>query len=325
MRVSTDRLADAFRAALEAAEAHVGATAPNPPVGCVALDGAGEVLACEAHRKAGTAHAEAATIEACRQAGVTQRIHTLIVTLEPCNHTGRTPPCTDAILGTPAKVIWIGARDPNPSVAGGGTARLAEAGVEVNFWDGLDHQDALGLKRRADRLIAPFATWSTLGRPWLTLKQAIAANGSMIAPGGRGTFTSQSSLVLAHRLRRRADAIITGSGCILADDPAFTVRLVTDHSGKRRRLAILDRRRRTPAAYIEAAGARGFDVVVHDELPALISELAKAGVVEALVEAGPTLLEAFLQQELWDELVVIRQSPFSGGQDTVELRTRSSL
>lgn len=300
----------------------MGATAPNPPVGCVALDGAGEVLACEAHRKAGTSHAEAAALEACRQAGLTQRIHTLIVTLEPCNHTGRTPPCTDAILGTPAKAVWIGARDPNPTVAGGGAARLAGAGLEVAFWDRLDYPQALALKQRAERLIAPFATWSTLGRPWLTLKQAIAADGSMIAPGGRGTFTSRSSLVLAHRLRRRADAIITGSGCILADDPAFTVRHVADHPGKRRKLAILDRRRRTPAAYVDAAGARGFDVVVHNDLSVLLSELAGAGVIEALVAAGPTLVRAFLEHDLWDEHVVIRQSPIPGGPDTVDVRSR---
>ena len=325
MRLSTTALADAFGAALEAAEAYAGATAPNPPVGCVVLDAEGRVLACEAHRKAGGAHAEAAAIAACRQADLTQQIHTLVVTLEPCNHTGRTPPCVEAILATPAKAVWIGARDPNPQVAGAGAERLAAAGLEVMVWDRLDHPDAPGLKQKADRLIAPFATWCALGRPWLTVKQAIARDGGMIAPGGRGTFTSPSSLALAHRLRRRADAIITGSGCVLADDPAFTVRHVADHAGKRRKLAILDRRRRTPRSYIEAADARGYDVLVRGDLPGLLDELAGAGVIEALVEAGPTLMKAFLEQDLWDEHVVIRQSPIPGEPDTVEIRSRPAV
>ena len=312
----------AFRKALAAAEAVVGATAPNPPVGCVALDEEGGLLACEAHRKAGTAHAEAAAIAACREAGVVDRIHTLVVTLEPCNHTGRTPPCAGAILTTPAKAVWIGARDPNAKVAGGGAARLAQAGLEVAFAAALDHPDAAELEAAAQRLIAPFRTWCERGRPWLTVKQAIAANGSMIAPCGRGTFTSPSSLALAHRLRRRADAIITGSGCILADDPAFTVRHVPDHPGKRRTLAILDRRGRTPRAYVQAAETRGFDVILHRDIGGLMSELAADDVIEALVEAGPTLHAAFLERDLWDEQVIIRQSPTPGQPDSIEVRTR---
>ncbi len=315
-------IADAFRKALAAADAFAGATSPNPPVGCVVLDEGGRLLACEAHRKAGTAHAEAAAISACREAGVFDRIHTLVVTLEPCNHSGRTPPCANAILATPAKAVWIGAPDPNPKVAGGGAARLAQAGLEVAFAADMDHQDASELEAAARRLIAPFRTWCARGRPWLTVKQAVAADGGMMAPGGRGTFTSPASLTLAHRLRRRADAIITGSGCILADDPAFTVRHVPDHPGKRRTLAILDRRGRTPRDYVQAAEARGFEVILHRNIAGLLSELAGDEVIEALVEAGPTLHAAFLERDLWDEQVIIRQSPTSGHPDSVEIRTR---
>ena len=322
VRLSSEVLAEAFRAAMAVAHAYAGATAPNPPVGCVVLDENGQALAWEGHQKAGGAHAEAAAIKACREAGLSERIHTIVVSLEPCNHAGRTPACTEAILSTPAKAVWIGACDPNTKVAGGGAARLVASGLDVAFWDELDHPQSAALKQMADRLIAPFATWCALGRPWLTIKHAIAADGGMIAPGGRGTFTSQSSLVLAHRLRRRADAIITGSGCILVDDPAFTVRHVADHAGKRRKLAILDRRGRTPAPYVEAAQARGFDVVVRGDLPGLLDELAGAGVIEALVEAGPTLLEAFLEQDLWDEHVIIRQSPIPGRPDLIDVRSR---
>lgn len=315
-------VAGAFRQALAAGEAYAGATAPNPPVGCVLLDAQGRVLASEAHRRAGGAHAEAAAIEACRRGGVAERIHTVVVTLEPCNHQGRTPPCVDAILATPAKAVWIGARDPNPRVAGGGAASLAARGLAVGFIDQLDDADAAALARAARRLIAPFAAWSRTGRPWLTLKQAVTFDGGMIPPAGRKTFTDDASLALAHRLRRRADAIITGSGCVLADDPAFTVRHVSDHVGKRRVLAVLDRRGRTPPRYVEAAKARGFEVLVRGDLPALLAELGAAGVVEALVEAGPTLLGAFVGQGLWDERVVIRQDPVPGRPDTVDVFLR---
>jgi diaminohydroxyphosphoribosylaminopyrimidine deaminase/5-amino-6-(5-phosphoribosylamino)uracil reductase len=318
-------LAWAFHLALAAGEAFVGATAPNPPVGCAVLDRDGEVLACGAHQKAGSPHAEAAAIAAARSAGLGSRIHTLVVTLEPCNHTGRTPPCAEAILATPAKAVWIGTRDPNPRVAGGGGARLAAAGLAIRFARDLDHPDAAHLDAAARRLIAPFRAWSRTRRPWVTLKQALTADGGMIPPPGRKTFTSQTSLDLAHRLRRRADAIITGSGTVLADDPWFTVRRVPDHAGKRRILAIFDRRGRIPATYLEAARARGFEPIVRSDFEALLDELGARGAIEALVEAGPTLAGAVLQAGLWDEQVVIRQSPIPGGPDTVETLMRSAV
>jgi diaminohydroxyphosphoribosylaminopyrimidine deaminase/5-amino-6-(5-phosphoribosylamino)uracil reductase len=316
-------ITEAFRLALGCAEAFVGATAPNPPVGCAVLDAAGQVLACGAHARAGQAHAEAAALDACRRAGTFGRIHTLVVTLEPCNHTGRTPPCVDAILASPARAVWFGVRDPNAEVLGGGADRLSAAGLEVGALDALPHPDTADLARAARRLIAPFRLWKQTGRPWLTVKQALDADGGMIPPPGRKTFTSQASLALAHRLRRRADAIITGSGCVLADDPAFTVRHVPDHFGKRRTLAILDRRGRVPAGYVEAARERGFEVLIRDDLADLLRELGTAGVMEALVEAGPTLLASVLEADLWDEHIVIHQGAIPGQPDTVDVRMRA--
>jgi diaminohydroxyphosphoribosylaminopyrimidine deaminase / 5-amino-6-(5-phosphoribosylamino)uracil reductase len=320
--IPDDRIAEAFRQALVAAEAFAGATAPNPPVGCAALDAEGAILAVAAHQVAGAEHAEAAALSACRANGSLERLNTLVVTLEPCNHHGRTPPCVDAILGSPARTVWIGAGDPNPAVAGGGAARLSEAGLTVGWIADLPHPGAGDLAHKAARLIAPFATRSRLGRPWLTLKQALTADGGMIPPPGAKTFTSEASLTLAHGLRRRADAIITGSGTILADTPLFTVRRAVDPRRTPRRLAILDRRRRTPAAYLEDAWRRGFDASLHDDLPGLLTALATAGALEALVECGPTLLEAFLAADLWDERVTFRQSPVPGDPDTVEILTR---
>lgn len=298
-------IADTFGRAIAAATDHAGATAPNPPVGCVLLDAAGEILAVEAHRKAGDLHAEARAIAACRAAGSVERIHTVVVTLEPCNHHGRTPPCTDAILSTPARHVWIAGRDPNPRVAGGGAARLASAGLSVGWLADLNHPDTPRLVAEAERLIAPFVKWSTTGRPFVTVKQALDDTGSMIPPPGRKTFTSETSLTLSHRLRRRADAILTGAGTILADDPEFTVRRVPDHPDKRRLLAILDRRGHVPAGYLTAAAQRGLRPLIFTDLDDALTRLGIEGVHEVLVEAGPTLTAAVLAADLWDEHVVI--------------------
>jgi diaminohydroxyphosphoribosylaminopyrimidine deaminase/5-amino-6-(5-phosphoribosylamino)uracil reductase len=317
-RVGGARLAEAFGLALESAREFEGATAPNPPVGCVLLDAAGEILAVAAHRRAGEAHAEAAAVAACRAAGLADRIHTAVVTLEPCAHHGRTPPCVEALLATPVRAVWIGALDPHPRAASAGAPLLRDAGIAAAMFMQLDHPDAAALGEAAERLVAPFAKWARSGRPWVVVKTAFTAEGSMIPPVGAKTFTSLDSLTQAHQLRRGADAIITGSGCVLADDPAFTVRHVADHPGRRRRLAILDRRRRVPEAYLRDAQIRGLDASVHDDMGTLLDDLGRGGALCALVEAGPTLRGAILAGDDWDEEVVFRQSPIPGAADTVE-------
>lgn len=301
-----------MKLALAEARAFEGATAPNPPVGCVLLDAEGRVLATGAHRRAGSAHAEAAAIATARANGVADRIDTIVVTLEPCNHHGRTPPCTEAILQTPARHILVGAADPNPKVKGGGAERSRAAGLTVSF---LQEAQEPALHAALQRLIAPFAKRTTQGLPWLTVKQAINRAGTMVPPPGQKTFTSLSSLRFAHELRRRADAIITGSGTILADDPHFTVRHVADVPGKRRKLVLFDRRRRVPRGYIEAATARGFDCVFADEMEPALRALAESGVMEALVEAGPQLTAAILASPHWDEHVTITQGE---GEDRID-------
>ena len=313
-------LARAFQRALEAAAEYEGATAPNPPVGCVLLDIDGNELAKAAHRRAGECHAEASAIALALQAGVLDRIHTVIVTLEPCNHHGRTPPCTDAILTTPAREVWIGVKDPNASVLGQGAEKLRAAGIAIRYWDELAHPDTIILKNSAERLIAPFRKLSRLGMPWLTVKQAVTANGSMIPPPGQKTFTSSSSLILAHKLRRRADAIVTGSGTVLADAPEFTVRHAPDFPGKRRKLIILDRRSRVPSDYLNAATQRGFVVLIGDSLDEALRRLADAGALEVLLEAGPSLTQTVLNSSLWDEHYLIEQTATPGGEDRVTIR-----
>lgn len=291
-----------FGRTLLAAREFEGTTAPNPPVGCVILDASGNVLAVAAHRKAGRLHAEALAIQKCRDAGTVNLIHSFIVTLEPCNHHGRTGPCTEAILTTPAQHIWIGAYDPNRHGHGGGAAVLRAAGLNVEIWHDTE------LEQQAKRLIAPFAKLKTSGLPWITVKQTFNVSGSMIPPAGQKTFTSHSSLVLAHSLRKRADAIITGSGTVLADAPLFTVRHVEDFENKKRILVLMDRRRRVSAEYKAASQANGFDVTVGDSIAQTLQQLGEAGVMEVLVEAGPLLTQEFLTSGVWDEHVLIKQA-----------------
>jgi diaminohydroxyphosphoribosylaminopyrimidine deaminase / 5-amino-6-(5-phosphoribosylamino)uracil reductase len=305
---SDNHVASAFAAALCAAEAFVGATAPNPPVGCVLLDSKGRVLACAAHQRAGQPHAEALAIAHCDQASTTGQIHTVVVTLEPCNHIGRTPPCSDAILRTPARDVWIAVADPNRQVQGGGAARLAKAGLNVRFLADLNHPKTAELARQAQRLIAPFAKRMRTGLPFVTVKQALTRDGSMIPPKGAKTFTAPTSLRFAHQLRKRADAILTGSGTVLADAPEFTIRHVADFIDKQRQLVIVDRRNRVPAAYLSAAHARGFKVTQATDIATALQSLGAAGVQEVLVEAGPALLEAIRAGDFWDEWITIEQT-----------------
>jgi diaminohydroxyphosphoribosylaminopyrimidine deaminase/5-amino-6-(5-phosphoribosylamino)uracil reductase len=283
---------------------HQGATDPNPPVGCALLDTDGAVIAVSAHQRAGKPHAEALAIAEAARLGLAHRAHTAVVTLEPCNHWGRTPPCASALLQAGVRRVVIAQPDPNPAVTGGGALRLTAEGVEV-VW--LQPGAPAKLHAETARLIAPFAKRVRTGLPWVTIKQAMTTGGSMIPPPAQKTFTSPQSLEFAHRLRRRAGAILTGSGTILADNPAFTVRLVADHPGKRRHLVILDRRARTPDRYMAEAAARGFipsrAVAIEDAL----RQLAAAGVNEVLVEAGPTLTAALLSGPYWDEHITICQ------------------
>ncbi len=285
--------------ALAEARKFVGATAPNPPVGAVVLDAEGTLLAVAAHARAGEAHAEAKALALCERNGTLARADTVVVTLEPCNHRGRTPPCTEALIRARVRRVVFGARDPNP-VATGGADALRDAGIEV-VENVLDAECA--------ELLLPFRTRVLTGLPWIVVKTALTRSGSMIPEPGQKTFTSDESLRLAHELRRRADAIVTGSGTILADDPAFTVRHVEDHAGKRRPLAILDRRRRVPAEWLERARARGLDPFLSDGPEDAFRVLAAKGCLEVLVEAGPALSQEILSRGLWHRQVEICQGP----------------
>jgi len=202
--------------------------------------------------------------------------------------------------------VAIGARDPNPHVTGGGCEKLRAAGIEIieNIESDL-----------CQRLIHAFAFHARTGRPFVTIKRAFDANGSMIPPLGQKTFTSPESLRLAHRLRKKADAIITGSDTILADAPLFTVRHVQDFADKKRVLAILDRRGRVSNDYIKAAGARGFEVIVYKDVDSCLPDLEKRGIRDILVESGPILSQSLLASPHW----VMKVDIHSGTPDTVNV------
>ncbi len=307
MSEMNDLFSSAMVEACRAARGWMGATAPNPPVGAAALDSRGRVLAVAAHERAGTAHAEARLLSICRERGVLDQVATFCVTLEPCNHHGRTPPCAEAIIAAGIPHVVVGTRDPNPSVQGGGIDRLREAGVRVT--EGM-------AEVQCRQLLHAFAFSVVENRPWLTVKRAFDAQGSMIPPAGQKTFTSDSSLLLAHRLRKKADAILTGSGTILADWPTFTVRHVSDHPDKRRWLAILDRRKRVPGSYIAEAAQRGLDALIYDDLDAALADLHLRGVRDVLAEAGPALSDAILETASWCLAVDIHK----GASDRVAYR-----
>jgi diaminohydroxyphosphoribosylaminopyrimidine deaminase / 5-amino-6-(5-phosphoribosylamino)uracil reductase len=324
------RIARAFHAALTDAARHMGATAPNPPVGCAILDARGEILTVAAHHRAGAPHAEALALRQCAQAGLMDRAAVAVVTLEPCNHTGRTGPCSEAILASPIRTVWVGAADPNPRVAGGGAARLRAAGCAVHVLDDVpadpgDPATVAGapeLAAACRALIAPFVHWSRTGRAWLTVKQAVDATGSMIPAAGRTTFTSDAALTLAHRLRRATDAVVTGSGTVLADRPALDVRRVSDHADRAARLLVVcDRRGRVPGDWRAAAMKRGFDVRICEDLALLPDMLGAAGALWALVEAGPGLLDALGVAGLWDDWLTIRVGP--DGTERMDVAVRS--
>lgn len=310
--LNQQQLEIAMQAAIAAAYKFYGATSPNPAVGAAAIDAEGQIIALAAHERAGTAHAEAKLLADLRATGEPlNRVHALLITLEPCNHHGRTPPCTEAIIVAGIKNIYFGTKDPNPSVAGNGAKRLQEAGIQVT--EGIC-EDA------CKRLVRSFSHHCRTGRPWLIVKQALNHDGSMLPPTGQKTFTNPESLLLAHELRRSADAILTGSGTILADNPLFTVRHVPDFTHKRRWLLIFDRRNRVPSAWREQAAARGFQVSAPDapyihSLSDALEFLGSQGCLEALVEAGPSLTKSVLESGLWNEHVVIQHG--KSGEDQI--------
>ncbi len=321
-----DPMAEALRLARLADHA----TSPNPMVGAVLVAG-GRLVGSGFHAAAGGPHAE---IVALDEAGVAARGATLYVTLEPCPHQGRTGPCVDRIIESGVARVVAATRDPNPQVDGEGLRRLADAGIDVQC--GGPHAEA------ARALIRPFTTWVTTGRPLVTLKFAMTLDGKLATTAGESRWiTGAASRQRAHRLRHQHDAVLVGSGTVLADDPRLTVRLDGGPNPRQPLRVVADSRLRTPPLArllradarppvvvtragapagrrraLEAAGAELVEVPTVEgrlDLLALASALGARGCTSLMVEGGSTLLGACLTQGLVDRVAAFVAPILVGG------------
>lgn len=308
--------------ALALAEGSIGLTDPNPRVGCVIGHEDGRVLGRGATQRAGEAHAEVMALRDAAAAGHDLRGATAWVTLEPCAHHGRTPPCCDALVAAGIARVVVALGDPFPQVAGAGIARLRAAGVQVGMADD-------DIATAARELNIGFLSRVQRGRPWVRLKIAASLDGrTALANGASQWITGPEARADGHAWRRRAGCVLTGIGTVLDDDPRLDVRLVPTALQPMR--AVLDSRLRTPpgARLLAAPGralvytasddepaamalrAAGAEVRRHAgpqggvDLPAVLADLAGLGVNELHVEAGARLNGALLSAGLVDELLV---------------------
>ena len=312
--------------ALRLARRGLNTATPNPRVGCVIVRD-GHVVGEGWHEKAGLPHAEAGALAAIVGAGDTPIGATAYVTLEPCSHFGRTPPCADALIAAGVARAVVAMRDPNPLVAGQGLARLAAAGIEVA--SGLMEADATELN-------IGFVSRMTRGRPWLRLKVAASLDGKTALNNGVSQWiTGPAARRDAHAWRARSCAVLTGIGTVRDDNPRLTVREVPTTRQPLR--VVIDSRLETPqdAAILEggnvliaaaqddagraaALRARGAEIVIlpNDggkvELADLLRELGRRGINEILAEAGTRLNGSLLREGCVDELLIY-QAPLLMG------------
>ncbi|WP_449385200.1 bifunctional diaminohydroxyphosphoribosylaminopyrimidine deaminase/5-amino-6-(5-phosphoribosylamino)uracil reductase RibD [Cellulomonas soli] len=266
---------------------------PNPRVGCVLLAPDGTRLGEGWHRGAGTAHAEVAALVDARERGHDVHGATAVVTLEPCNHTGRTGPCSEALLAAGVARVVAAVGDPNPAAAGG-AQRLAAAGVEV----------VTGvLADQGEVVLGAWLPAVRRARPFVTLKIAASLDGRVAAPDGTSRWiTSAVARQHAHDLRAEVDAIVVGTGTALLDDPSLTARTASGELHHHQPLRVVVGHRDVPAgARLRGPGGELVPVRTHD--PAVVLEALHAREVRhVLVEGGPVLAAAFLAAGLVDEV-----------------------
>ncbi len=316
-----------MRRALQLARKGVGRTSPNPSVGAVVVrDGA--IVGEGWHRRAGTPHAE---VHALGMAGESARGADVYVTLEPCSHHGRTPPCADALVAAGVARVFVGMIDPNPLVSGRGVARLRQAGIAVE--SGVLEAECL-------RLNEAFVKHVTTGRPFVVLKSALTLDGkSATACGDSRWITSVPSRRLVHRLRATMDGVMVGVGTLLADDPELTVRLVKGRNPLR---IVVDSGLRTPpdARLLAPAGSGGVVLATtcddtaklsvfagagaelllcrerdgRVDLADMLERLGARGVQSILLEGGETLAGEMLRQGLIDKFLFFLAPKLVGGE-----------
>jgi diaminohydroxyphosphoribosylaminopyrimidine deaminase/5-amino-6-(5-phosphoribosylamino)uracil reductase len=285
--------------AIELAGQALGRTSPNPVVGAVLLDAAGNVIGEGKHEQAGRPHAEVVALQA---AGERARGGTMVVTLEPCTHTGRTGPCVEALRAAGVARVVVGVRDPDPPAAGGAGA-LRAAGVEVVM--GVAEAEARWVNR---------AWLTSIGRarPYVTWKFAATLDGRSAADDGSSRWiTGPAARADVHRLRSQQDAVMCGVGTVLTDDPELTVRL-NGYDGPQPLRVVLDSAARTPAgARVRNAAAPTWIVTAREfpgpdgriDLDRVFAELFVRDCRSVFLEGGPTLAGAAIEAGLVDEVV----------------------
>jgi diaminohydroxyphosphoribosylaminopyrimidine deaminase/5-amino-6-(5-phosphoribosylamino)uracil reductase len=325
--VSKGRDEELMLRALRLAEKHRGRTAPNPIVGCVIADARGEVIAEGAHAGPGKPHAE---IVALRKIGGRAPGATMIVTLEPCMHQGRTPPCVPAVRASGVARVVVGTEDPVPG-HGGGIEALRRAGISVTR----------ALVPECDDANRPFLTWAMYGRPAFTLKAALTLDGKIATVTGQSKWiTGEAARVDVHRLRDAHDAVLVGIGTVLADDPWLTarirggrdpIRIVLDGQLRTPTSAHLLPRRKGPRTIVVAtaraasakeralarAGAEVWRLGAHASgrirLHELATRLGREGITSVLVEGGGEVHASFLEARYGDEVVLYIAPKVVGG------------
>ncbi len=328
--------------ALREAEKGLGRTSPNPAVGAILVRD-GVIIARGYHHKAGTPHAE---VHAIRAAGGQGKGARLYVTLEPCNHTGRTPPCTEAILRAGITEVVIGMLDPNPHVSGNGAKYLSERGVLVR--SGV-------LEKQCRSLNYPFLKHVASGLPWVMLKAGLSLDGKItFQPRQGAALTGATAQRYVHRLRNQSDAILVGAGTALIDNPSLTTRLADTEDMRDPLRIVLDTHLRLPEkarmlhlpssaetwifcgedapekkkAALERAGARIFCLPAGQDgrldLTGLLRFLGNRNITSILVEGGARIHGAFYGQGLADELFLF-YAPFLVGDQGMPLISGYSL
>lgn len=326
-----------MKQALREARKGLGRTSPNPAVGALIVR-RGEVVARGYHRRAGFPHAE---VEALENLEKTSPEDSLYVTLEPCNHFGRTPPCTHAILKSGIKRVVIGMKDPNPAVAGGGGEFLKENGIEIV-------ENVLETECR--RLNEDFLKFVETSRPFVIAKSALTMDGWTATSSGHSQWiTNDKSRQFVHRLRDRVDAVMVGIGTLLADNPSLTVRL-TKGKGRDPLRIIVDTHLRTPvnAKVITQSSPADTMIVIGEEvgldnqerfradgvstlvcptrsgridLDALMAKLGEMSITSLLVEGGASITGSMLRERLIDKFYIFMAPKLLAGDDGIPMAT----
>ncbi|OGQ23401.1 MAG: riboflavin biosynthesis protein RibD [Deltaproteobacteria bacterium RIFCSPLOWO2_02_FULL_44_10] len=318
--------------ALELARRGLGSTSPNPPVGAVIVK-AGRIIGEGYHRKAGTPHAE---VHALRMAvketkGKIGKGAALFVTLEPCNHYGRTPPCTEVIIASGIKHVVIGTRDPNPHVLGKGIRKLRASGIQVEV--GI-------LSQACSELIRPFAHWLQTGRPFVTCKAALTLDGNIATARGESQWiTGAACRRYVHQLRDEHDVMLVGARTVMKDNPRLTIR--KNSHEKTKPVVVVESRmefsshahlfsraphqliiattKYAPRSRIAWGQKKGFEILICREskgrvvLVDLLFQLGGRGVTSLFVEGGGEIFSSLIKAKMINRFVLCYAPKFLGG------------